>query len=332
MIKPVLRRILEVAFPSFLPRREARRLEALVRELAKLPVRDSGIEEINGERVPYLLLDQGPVLFGKFPIPFERHLYRQLKRSLSAQLVEDAFRVAMDAVLRYVYPHGMPHLTPPYSIEERRGFHLQHLDTIQDFSHLDDQARKLLVTAFRPMQGESFLDIGSYLGFGLIRMSEELGEGARLIAVEADPENFRLLSLNVARNNLRNVALYNRAIWETSDHEILLGRADRTSSTVVAGILNSTSQIPVTTITVDEIVATENLPGIDRISVTVNGAEVETIKGAAQTLRNSRNPRISLAGWFKRDGVRICDIVAPLLRSSRLNVAVGSRGSVFAWK
>ena len=65
------------------------------------------------------------------------------------------------------------------------------------------------------------------------------------------------------------------------------------------------------------------------LSLTLNGAEVETLAGAAETLTHFR-PRIRLAGWYSRDGRKIWQITQEQLAGHGYDVFVGKRGNVMA--
>jgi hypothetical protein len=66
--------------------------------------------------------------------------------------------------------------------------------------------------------------------------------------------------------------------------------------------------------------------------MTINGAEVEALQGMKRILLSNKPMRLSIAGWYKRDGRRICDIIVPVLREAGFETAVGRLGGVLAWK
>ncbi len=66
--------------------------------------------------------------------------------------------------------------------------------------------------------------------------------------------------------------------------------------------------------------------------MTVNGAEAEGVEGMKETLANCNKIRLIIAGWYKRKNKRICDILFPVLSEHNLQVVVGRKGGVLAWK
>jgi len=303
---------------------------ALLAELSMVPIVHTGYEEVEGNQTPFVVLEDGTILCGEWPTESERDFYTRHKDSIAPTVTEDTIAVAIDVITRYLYPHAMPQLTMPYSYRARQGFHLQHIETIEDFPHLSRARRTQLEQAFSLKPGESFLDIGAYLGYGTIRLSRELGAAARIVSVEAHPDMLALLEHNTRINNLSNVIIIPKAIWSEEVATLDLQKSRRQANSVIAGIVETTSVVSVQTTTVDAI--RKDVGCFDLVSITVNGAEIEAIDGMKETLRQCEHIRLSIAGWYKRDGKRVCDIISPILRESGLEVAVGRKGRVLAWR
>ena len=85
----------------------------------------------------------------------------------------------------------------------------------------------------------------------------------------------------------------------------------------------------VKTVTIDSLVRDHALKKVDMLSLTLNGAEVEALEGAKQTLRNFR-PRIRLAGWYSRGGKKISEITMEQLLTVGYEVFIGPRGNTLA--
>ena len=97
------------------------------------------------------------------------------------------------------------------------------------------------------------------------------------------------------------------------------------SPLVPEGIIASRNTVSVETSTVDIILSDLGISEVNILSVTLNGAEVEAIRGMKKLLVDSKSIRLSLAGWYKRNGRMICEIVEPTLLQWGLNVAVGEK-------
>jgi FkbM family methyltransferase len=323
LLKPVLHKLKLLKFLT--------QNQALKRELSLLPLLHSGHENINGRDFPFVVLNDKTVLYGRFPTSLERDMYLKWKSQISKHINADTIRVAMDVIMRYLYPHSMPHITMPYSRNQRRHFHNQHIETIKDLPNMSEIQKEELAKIFDIRKGENFLDVGAYMGFGDIRMSREIGPEGTIVAVEADDDARSLLELNIKTNNITNVIVVGAA---ASDHDGVetFYKTERQANSLISSVVDSDKSHEVRTLTIDSILKEASLPLINRISLTINGAEVEAVDGLKSAVENSEFLRVSAAGWYKRNGQRISDIIAPKLRGYGLQVAVGQDGGVLAWK
>jgi FkbM family methyltransferase len=277
--------------------------------------------------VPWIeLADSGQRLFGFRTEKKNAEVYRILRGALPQAIPLDHFRLVKDCLNRYVYPHMRPDLKPSgFPVEALFGFHGQHKDAIADIA--DAEARALLTQAFVPRPDDIIIDCGPFLGFGEMRVAPTL-ESGHIYAVEADRACHELLARNMAHNGIDNVTVLHRAVWD-SETELDLQSDFAQANSLVAEVHRSATVEKVRTITVDAVVETHGLRKLDMLSLTLNGAEVEAIKGAERTLRDLR-PRIRLAGWYSRGGRRICDITKDQLEAFGYRVFIGPRGNTMA--
>jgi len=332
LTREIMNKIPECAIKNQLKRKYfLYRTKALIDQLSKVPIVKSGCEIIKNHQMPFVVLKDGTVLYGQLPNQFEIELYSEYNALIASGITKKTIRVAIDVIYRYLFPHAMPNLVMPYSRKSRQYFHPQHTETINDLPNFSRKKKEELKAIYSPKPREIFLDIGSYMGYGAVRMSKELKAKGKIIAVEADPDSLRILKQNIHRNNLSNVTIVPKAIWNKKS-QICFQKSDRQANSAVDGIIDFKSAITVETTTIDEILKDLGLTTIDIVSMTINGAEVEAVDGMRQTLKNSKHIRLSIAGWYKRGSERICDIISPILRKQGLEVAVGTKGGVLAWK
>jgi len=306
--------------------------ESLLKELTKVPIILSSVENLDGIDTPFVVLKDKTILYGQSPSLLDRKIYNRAKNTLPSTITEKTIRVAIDVIMRYLYPHSMPHLTMPYPRIKRRCFHYQHIETIDDIPGLSTLEKEYLKKLYTPKNGELILDVGAYMGYGTVRLSKEIGTNGHVIAVEADSDALCLLKHNISSNNLSNVTVMPKAIWNQANLVLDLSKSSRQANSLITNIVEPLNSSTVETTTVDEIVQMLDSRRVDFISLTVNGAELEAVKGMKETLTNCSHIRLSIAGWYKRDNKRICEIIYPLLREYGLQVAVGRKGGVLAWK
>jgi FkbM family methyltransferase len=277
--------------------------------------------------VPWIELEDANLrLFGFRTEQKNAEVYRILRDVLPPDIPLSHFRLVKDCLNRYVYPHMRPDLKPAgYSAEAMFGFHGQHKDAIADIT--DAGLQKRLSLAFVPQPDDVVIDCGPFLGFGELRIAPAL-ESGHMYAVEADRVCHALLSRNISHNGINNVTALHRAVWD-SETELDLQSDFAQANSLVAEVHKGAAVERVKTITVDRIVETQGLKKLDMLSLTLNGAEVEAIKGAQQALTDLR-PRIRLAGWYTRGGRKISDITKDQLEALGYQVIIGSRGNTMA--
>ena len=308
-----------------------RRYKALVSELNKMLAFQTGITD----GVPWIELQGGPRLFGQPPNTAECKLYHFLQKCIRAEITEEIFRVAVDIVTRYVFPHALPGEAVPYPKRIRKGFHPQHVETIEDMP-ISGKRKRYLRQIFQPRQGETFVDIGAYMGYGTLRLAQLLGPDAKIVVAEADSDALELLRRNIKVNNLHNVTIVPKAMWKSSG-SLKFYRTARQANSLIDSVLGTTDsshtshQIEVETDTVDHVL--QQFGGTaGLVSITVNGAEVEVLEGMKNTLLCSNDIRLTIAGWYKRNGQKICEILEPKLCQLGFEVVTGRLGRVLAWK
>jgi FkbM family methyltransferase len=309
----------------------SQRSSAMLHEISKVPVVQSGVENINNKQIPFVILQDGVKLYGRAPSYLEREIYRRWKHKLTSAITEDTIRVAMDVVLRYLYPHAMPQIAVPYPRSQRSFFHPQHKEGIWDLPGWDVERKAGLAKIFDIKKGETFLDVGAYIGFGVVRMAREIGSQGNILAVESDPVAFELLKKNIEVNGISNVSLIQKAVGDRTGRQLLF-KTERQANSIIPDMVASEDGVEVDVTTIDDILRTHNIDSLDRLSLTINGAEIEAISGMKNTLDSSRSLRMSIAGWYKRNGLRIGDVISPTLKKHDFQVAIGQDGGVIAWK
>ena len=276
--------------------------------------------------IPWLEIKDGPRLFGYRTEPANEEVHHLLRNDLPGDIPLSHFRLVKDCLNRYFYPHMRPDLKPAgFAVEAMFGFHGQHKDAIAD---IDDTAtREEFRAAFEPAPDDIILDCGAFLGFGDLRLAGDVAQG-HIYAIEADKDCFTLLERNIAENDAGNVTALHRAIWN-EETELELESDFAQANSLVSEVHKGRYTQTVKTISVDGAVAHFGLQKLDMLSMTLNGAEVEGLDGAANTLRDLR-PRIRLAGWYSRQNRKIWSITKEILEPYGYRVTVGKRGNLMA--
>jgi len=144
--------------------------------------------------------------------------------------------------------------------------------------------------------GDVVLDCGANVG---VYTRHALASGARLVvAIEPAPPSLECLRRNLAQEVAAGrVIIYPKGVWDKEDWLTLYVDPENTAA---ASFLNQDRQaraverVPLTTI--DNLVAELALERVDFIKMDIEGAELNAIRGAAQTIRRFR-PRLAIAAY-----------------------------------
>lgn len=275
---------------------------------------------------PYLeQKTSGKRFFGFVTDPKSEDLFSLISTYVPAGIPGTHFRLIKDYLNRYLYPHMRPDLNiVGYEPDQMAGFHGQHKDSIQN---LPPEAQDMLTKVFTPSPEDVIINCGAFIGFGDIRMTNDMPNG-RIIAVEASKPCFDLLQKNLVSCRASIVTPLHRAVWNsltTMELESDVAQAN----TLVKEVHQGSHMQEVETITIDQIIIEQALQKVDMISLTLNGAEIEALDGAKETLVKHR-PRIRLAGWYSRDGEKISTLTKRILENHDYQVFVGPRNNVLA--
>ena len=146
--------------------------------------------------------------------------------------------------------------------------------------HVSQTLRKLLKPS------DTFIDVGANIGVHVAKAAQLVGSSGRVIAVEPNTENCRLLLLTIQKNSFHNVTLIPSALSDTGDwtwfgtHIGSNGGAlpfNNETLTQGFGFI-----VPIRRL--DDIAP----PGTTVIKIDVEGAEVSVLKSGLQTIQRDR--------------------------------------------
>jgi FkbM family methyltransferase len=167
---------------------------------------------------------------------------------------------------------------------------------VRDTGVWDPDDGEALRRSLRP--GMVVVDVGAHVGYFVLLAARAVGPAGKVIAVEPDPDNFRLLEANVARSPYRTISTVHAAAWDragtvrlalsgsnSGDHRVGLDEPERRSVTVPA-------------VTLDELLSEES---VDLILLDTQGSERTVLEGARACIARSR-PLLQAEFW--PDGIR----------------------------
>ena len=136
-------------------------------------------------------------------------------------------------------------------------------------------------------KGDTVIDAGANIGIFTVISSFITGDNGLIIAVEPDPENKKILEKNISLNQLKNVIIVDKALYNISNTTVDLQSNGTMSHITRESEINSLvnfSRYSVKTITFDDLITDLNIsPSI--LKMDIEGAEKFALKGASKTLK-----------------------------------------------
>ena len=139
---------------------------------------------------------------------------------------------------------------------------------------------------FTPREGDTVIDIGAHIGRYTITSSKQVGSTGKVVAIEADPDNFQLLKRNIALNNLTNVLPLNYAVFSTRTRMKLYEQSAsaKYNSVMLARAAKTKNYVEVNADTLDNILKQNGINQVNWIKIDVEGAEFEVLRGSTKML------------------------------------------------
>ena len=167
---------------------------------------------------------------------------------------------------------------------------------------------------WKPKPGDVVIDIGAYVGMFTVKASLAVGPSGRVIAVEPCPENHTMMVRNC--KGLTNVIPVQKAIMAQKG----TGRLYFSKSAAANSMITQWgTYVDVETVTLDQLVSDLHLPWVNYIKLDAEGAEIDVLKGATETLR--RGTRIVIAAYHTTEnGEKEIGTLKTMLRGAGYSV------------
>jgi FkbM family methyltransferase len=170
--------------------------------------------------------------------------------------------------------------------------------TEDDYMHMTIREDDI-IDKFRPKDGEIVVDVGAHYGRYALIAAKRVGPKGKVIAIEADPENFDILNKNIKLNKslTENVITLNYAATSNKS-KIKLSIPEKKSSgqTIYSSIIPTRASatgkfVEVNANTLDNLLHENDisLEQVKWIKIDVEGAELEVLKGASELLSKSKD-------------------------------------------
>jgi len=165
--------------------------------------------------------------------------------------------------------------------------------TEDDYNHMTTREDDI-IEKFRPKDGGIVVDVGAHYGRYTLIAAKRVGPKGKVIAIEADPNNFDMLNKNIKLNELsENVITLNYAASSNKSKVKLSIPEKKSGHTIYSSIITSRAPtvkfMEVNANTLDNLLHENgiSLEEVNWIKIDVEGAELEVVKGATNILSKS---------------------------------------------
>lgn len=168
-------------------------------------------------------------------------------------------------------------------------------------------------------EGDIVLDVGSAIGCVTLLASKK---ASVVIAIEPNPQYFHSLEKRVLESNINNVIFINKATWNEQ------GLKEFNIEGYGSSIVNMSTLVE--TDTIDNMISGLGITHIDFMKMDIEGAEIESLLGATNTLDNTR--KIVVSAYHYRNNEQTHIWVENYLRSKGFNTITTEDKLVHGWK
>lgn len=137
---------------------------------------------------------------------------------------------------------------------------------------------------------QTFIDIGGNKGDFSLLAAKITGSKGQVLTFEPEPENCHWFNESIQLNQYSNIRLFDIALSDSNGKaQLFLGEKSGWHSLVSSQGKTDNSTIEVEKRTLDSILNESNIQKVDVIKIDVEGAEMEVLLGAEDTLKNNTN-------------------------------------------
>ena len=135
--------------------------------------------------------------------------------------------------------------------------------------------------------GDVFYDIGANVGFFSVIAAKLVGREGKVYAFEPGVENAKSIRHNAELNNFNQIEVIEKAVSNTSGSgEFLLAKYSGGHALATADAPpDLAGKVTVDLVSIDDLIASEQIEPPNFVKVDVEGAELDVLKGMTQTIK-----------------------------------------------
>jgi FkbM family methyltransferase len=187
---------------------------------------------------------------------------------------------------------------------------------------------------YQIQKGDIVVDAGAHIGLTVIWFAKAVGNNGKVVAIEPEQNNLRDLRKNLKRAGLNNVIVVDKALWSSKKKMILYFNPTHDAHSIVINQRkadDSGKQNEIEANTLDNILKEIKIDKVDFIKMNIEGAEIEALKGAEQTLKdNALN--IAIEAHHEVEGEPTYKTIIPWLKNAQFETTLWNNWVVYAHK
>lgn len=173
--------------------------------------------------------------------------------------------------------------------------------------------RKLYQRHYKLKRGDVVIDCGAHIGFFTVQAAKTVGNEGKVVAIEPEKENLRMLRRNIELNDVQNVIIIEKGLWSESTVKDFYFGVTSSSPSFILKQLRYLEHTEVEVDTLDNILEEIEVQKVDFLKMDIEGAEVEALKGATKTLE-TYPMNLAIAAYHVVNGQKTLDTVAGFIK------------------
>lgn len=189
-------------------------------------------------------------------------------------------------------------------------------------------------------KGDVVIDAGAFTGDYTIFAAKKVGSTGKIIAFEPDEKNRKILERNILHENLNNVIIIPKGLWNKNtilNFRSFDGLHSNLTTTINQGDQGNQGNVSIAVVKLDDELKKIGVKKIDVIKMDIEGAEIEAIQGCIKTLKKY-NPFVIIASYHIVNGKETCIFLESFLKSKKLGLGFNVKSdfpkhlTTYAWK
>mgnify|MGYP001617518630 CR=1 FL=1 len=176
--------------------------------------------------------------------------------------------------------------------------------------------------------GDIVVDAGAYPGDYAVFASRKVGESGKVICFEPDVKNIKILKKNLEKEGRSNFIILPKGLWNKNTKLKI-----KTSDGLHTTLSKTTGEQEIEVARLDDELKKLAISRIDVLKMDIEGAEIEAIQGAKETLKKS-NCYVAIASYHIVNGKTTSHFLEKYLKnlSYHSHSAFPKHLTTYGWK